>query len=319
MNNLFSKIKKAVKDPAHTWDIVLIKYNKLTGNRKALADSMYHLVFKKHINWESPGDLNQWINWLELYSDTSRWSVYADKYKVREIVKEKGFGDNLVKLLAVWDDPEKIDFKELPDKFVLKMNNGSGDVIMVNDKSKADLSAIKEHFTTLFNSKFGDMGCEPHYDRINPLIIAEEMLDIEKQSTKSTSLIDYKFWCFDGEPVVCFICSDRTKEHFTVDLYSADKNWERIDEKYLVHDNHHLKASIPLPKPKNLDKMLKMVSTLSKGEPQMRVDLYEVDGKIYFGELTMTSAAGKMDYFNEECLKFLGDKCAKAVAKLKLK
>ncbi|MCM1140745.1 MAG: glycosyltransferase [Muribaculum sp.] len=316
MKNLIPKIFRVIRHPKRYMNIYLLEYYKRKGNFKEISSISYRLLFNKRINWKHPEDLNQWINWLEFNSDTTKWSLYADKYRVREFVQERGFKDNLVNLIAVWDSVDEIDISNLPSKFVVKMNNGSGDVFIVKDKSKIDTNDLKNHFIPLFNNEYGRNGGEPHYDRIKPRIIVEELLDVKKQSWKSDSLIDYKFWCMNGKPYVCFVCSNRTKQHFTVDLYSADKNWERLDDKYMNHDTVHLRASESMPKPATLDTMLAMVSSLSKGEPQMRVDLYEVDGRVYFGEITMTSAAGRMDYFNDDCLRYLGDKCAQAVKDL---
>lgn len=199
-----------------------------------------------------------------------------------------------------------------PPPFVLKSNNGCGDIKVVKEITADTNEELKKHFAPCFIKKYGLETAEPHYTRIKPCIVVEQFLDASLQVVPSTSLIDYKFWCFNGKPVCCFVCSDRSKQHFTVDLYSADDAWERIEDGNLVYDTHHLKATEPMPRPQNLKLMLELASALSKGHPQMRVDLYEVAGKVYFGEITMTSQGGRMQYLSERLLEKLGAECKNA-------
>lgn len=152
------------------------------GSMKDVADAKYRMTFGRRINWENPEDLNQWINWLQFNTDTSSWEILADKYRMREYVKEKGFGDNLVPLLKVWNSPDEIDFGQLPDQFVLKTNNGSGDVKIIRDKSKADESKIKDYFRDLVSRPFGKATVEPHYMRIPSRIVAEQYLNPNLQT-----------------------------------------------------------------------------------------------------------------------------------------
>ena len=292
--------------------IFFLWYYRNTKNHKQIVDILYYIKFKETINWKNPKDLNQWINWLEFNTDTSLWSLLSDKYKVRNYVKEKGFEENLIPLLGVWDDPEKINIDSLPKGFVLKMNNGSGDVLIIKDKTTANLDEIKNHFRKLFYSDFSLTTGERHYKEIKPLIMAEQLLDVDKQSIPSTSMIDYKIWCFDGKPECIRVYYNREKDKVNLDTY--DINWENRPELNNYSDKF-LKSDISLPKPDKLDEMLYMASKLSEGFPQVRVDLYESNGKIYFGELTFTSSTGKMTSFSKEYLTFLGNKVAKIIRK----
>lgn len=289
------------------------------GCYRQLADFNYYRTFKKRINWKSPEDLNQWINWLSFNSDTSLWPMFADKLEVRKFVKNNGFEENLVPLLAKWENPEAISFENLPDQFVLKANNGSGDVCIITDKRNCNIKEIRKYFKSILQKPFGKESAEPHYLKIKPYVIAEALLEKDKQAIKSSSLVDYKFWCFNGKPVCCWIAFDRNKDNLTMDLYSADDKWNKIEDGKLVYNQHHLKSNIKLPKPEKLNEMLEIVSTLSKGIPQVRIDLYEVDGKVYFGEMTLTSLSGRMNYFTNDYLKMLGAECGYAVEKLKIR
>lgn len=269
-----------------------------------MSKRFYESIMHKPLNLDDPKDLNEKIHWLKIYSDTSMWPVLADKYRVREYVKEKGLGHLLNKLYGVWKRPEDIDFDSLPSKFVLKLNNGSGDAVIVKDKSMIDQEAIREKMKECLKHHFGAYSVEPHYLKIPPRIIAEELLEDKSVESFSRSLVDYKIWCFDGEPFVILVAYDReigTAHHY-LDCYDLD--WNR----HLDYLNDQTERN-PIPKPKNLDKMIEAASILSKGYPQMRVDFYDIDGDIRFGELTLTGAAGCMQSFNAEALLVMGEKC----------
>ena len=272
---------------------------------KTLATIRYRRIFGKKLNWDNPTNLNEKINWLKFYSDTSQWSILADKYLVREYIEQKGLGDILVKLYGKWDDVEHIEWEKLPDSFVLKMNNGSGDIIVCRDKSSLDIEAIKKLFKNLIKKTYGYTTAEPHYSFMKPCIIAEELLSPVNQATPSTSIIDYKIWCFDGKPECVWAC--RNREKMTVEVASYDLDWNHHPE-HSIYTGHYMKSTIPFNRPKSLDRMLEVASILSEGFPQVRVDLYEVDDKVYFGELTFTSNFGMMEFYTDEYLEYLGSK-----------
>lgn len=269
------------------------------------AGVYYRDTFGRDINWEHPEDLNQWINKLAFTTDTREWSRLADKYAVREYVEGKGLGDILVPLLAVWDNPKDIDFDALPDSFVLKATNGSGDVRIINDKSKADVAEIRGYFKDLFRHPFGKATAEPHYLRIKPRVVAEQLLDKGRQLVESASLIDYKVWCISGEPQLVFVVVNRRGAYYETAAF--DTEWRRHDE-YLRHDEHRTPVKDAVPTPATLKQMLECAHILSQGFPQVRVDFYEVDGKLYFGEMTFTAACGRMTSLSDSALVMLGEK-----------
>lgn len=268
-----------------------------------ISKILYKKTFGKALNLKNPITLNEKIQWLKFYGDTSLWPMLADKYEVREFVKAKGLENTLVKLYGKWNDANDIDWEKLPNKFVLKANNGCGDVTICKDKLKLNKRQLVDYYNGLMKDKFGVQTGQLHYKLIKPCIIAEELLDISKQSTPSSSLIDYKIWCFDGKASYIFVILNRTKEH--ADFMIFDLDWNQHPE-YLVETNHFDVYKGVIQKPMFLNEMLRISETLSKGYPQMRVDLYEVDGKIYFGELTLTSAGGLMNYFTDEFLRLTG-------------
>ena len=282
-------------------------YRRILGKYapKRLASALYYDTFARKLDWDDPKDLNEKINWLKFNGDTTQWSMLADKYAVRDYVASKGYADTLVGLLGVWDKVEDIDWNSLPDKFVLKVNNGSGDAIICHDKATLDIEDVSRRLGHALKMGFGIDSAEPHYLQSPPRIIAEQLLDATRQVAESTSLVDYKIWCLDGKPECIWVVADRTKHSMKVMTY--DLQW-RAHPEHSSPSEHYALMDKDIPCPQNLEFMLRMASELSAGHPQMRVDLYEVDGKVYFGELTLTSACGLMVYFTPEYLLHMGRK-----------
>lgn len=282
-----------------------IKMLKLIGSISPLllTKILYRKTFGKSLNLKSPKSLNEKIHWLKFYGDTSQWALMSDKYRVREYVTDKGLEDTLVKLYGVWDDANDIEWDRLPNKFVLKANNGCGDITICTDKSKLEKRKLITYYNGLMKEQFGIQTAQLHYKEIKPCIIAEELLDTSKQQIPSSSLIDYKIWCFNGIPYYVFVVLNRQKGYAQQMLFDVD--WNPHSE-YLISTSHLEIYKGGIPKPTKLQEMLSYASILSEGNKQMRVDMYEVDNKIYFGELTLTSACGYMNYFTDDFLKILG-------------
>ena len=256
------------------------------------------------VDWKNPRDINEKIQWLMHKSDTSMWSVCADKYRVRDYVRSKGLEDILVPLLGVWDKAEDIDFESLPDKFAIKCNHDSGSCHIV-DKSGPDYDpeAIRKDLSKHLKVKYGYVHGEMYYNAIPPRIIAEKTLEL---AAGSVSMTDYKVWSFDGKPYVIMTCQNRTESGLDIDVY--DTHWnERRDA--CVFSSHYRESGEKLPPPASLERMLSAASVLSKGFPEVRVDFYDVEGKLYFGELTFSSLSGRMTYFTQSFLEELGAQC----------
>ena len=181
-------------------------------NPEKLAKLLYRRKFHKELNLNNPQTFNEKVNWLKFRSDTSLWTELADKYKVREYIKNNGLEEILVKLYGKWDRVEDIDFEQLPNSFVLKSNNGCGTVLLVEDKTKLDLQATRKLLKKWLKQKYGYTTAEPHYTTIKPCIIAEEYLKWDNPSI-SSSLIDYKFHCIHGSPLYIQVMSDRQPGH----------------------------------------------------------------------------------------------------------
>lgn len=274
-------------------------------NPKKLASYYYWSAMNKKLDWKNPVDINEKINWLKFYGDRSLWARLADKYKVREYVCQCGYDEMLVKLYGKWDDVDSINWEVLPDKFILKLNTGSGGNFICTSKEKFDKIKVSEDLRQLMLTEYSDLFVEPHYSDIKPCIIAEELLDVTKQDIPSSSLVDYKVWAFNGEPLYIWVCYNRTPNSVEVATYDTD--WNFRPEKS-VYGDIFKKSSVRLPKPNCLEYMLKAASQLSIGHPQVRVDFYVVDNKCYFGEMTFTALGGYINYYSPEMLYEMGQK-----------
>lgn len=283
-------------------------------NPKLAANIVYKKVTGRNINWDNPQDLVEKIAWLELNTDTSLWTLCSDKYRVREFIEERECEETLVKLYGAWKDPYKIDFEKLPKQFVLKANNGCGTVMIVKDKEKLNIELTRKSLKSWIKRPYGYSSAQLHYLKIEPYIIAEELLIQDETLNKISpnSMVDYKVWCINGEPEAILMTFDRTKESLKLKLYSTD--WVDISH-HIVYGGHypHFK-NIQIPKPECLESMLKFAKRLSAGFPEVRVDFYIVNNTPKFGELTFSTGFG---YFTEEYYKYLGSKINLSTTKTK--
>ena len=281
---------------------ILVYMRILTPIRTARLKFFYKM--HRWPNFEHPKDVNEKINWMKFYGDTSMWHIFADKYSVRNYVGGQCRKDVLIPLLGKWDTVDDIDWDMLPNQFVMKCNNGSGDVVVCKDKGMLDIEKTKSHFKKMLNEKLSILSGEPHYAKIKPCIIAEELLDVSTQPCNSTSLVDYKIWAFDGKPM--FIWCTWNRRQYNANVAMFDLDWQFHPE-WSVWTKHYVRPDELLPKPICFDDMMNIASLLSKGQPVARIDLYEVNGKVYFGEITMTSQGGYMDFYTQEFLYKMGE------------
>lgn len=264
----------------------------------------YYARFRRFPNLKDPRDLNEKILWLKLFSDVSRWVELADKYRARKHIEDMGLGKYLVRLYGKWDRVEDIDFAKLPDSLIFKLNRGDGKGTnrIVRNLREENLDALRKLLKGWLELRnVGDLSAEPHYRQMKPCIIAEELLEIPEGES---SLVDYKIWCINGKPQTVFICDNRDMESAAADVFTYSLDWKPMPEVLIFTSKYH-RARI-LPRPENLDEMLELASRLSEGFPELRVDLYNIKGHVYFGELTFTSLGGMMDYFTHDYLNRLG-------------
>jgi len=251
----------------------------------------------KRLNYNSPSDLNEKLHWLARYWQHPLIVKCADKYLVREYVKECGCEGILIPLLGVYNNVNEIDFDSLPSKFVLKCNHGCGYNILCNDKAQFEKENAILQLDKWLSEDFGKETLESHYSKIIPKIICEHYLDF----LNKISLIDYKIHCFNGAPEFFYVLSERDMNKRTIVLNSYSLKWERLS---IVKDE----SKVDIPKPELLTEMIEYAKILSKPFPFVRVDLYFQNNKIYFGELTFTPECNSIIYFNDLALKDMGEK-----------
>lgn len=248
--------------------------------REAIEEWFYQNTMT-HLDLDKPKTFNEKIQWLKLYDSTAEKTKLADKYLVRDWIKEKIGEEYLIPLLGVWDRFEDIDFDTLPDQFVLKANHGSGWNVIVKDKESLNIEATRTKFNNWMKKNFAFCnGLELHYKDIEPKIIAEKYI-----KTDSGSVNDYKFFCFNGNIELIWVDANRYEGQHIRNIYSPD--WELLP----VTKDYPNDAGMDL-KPECYEKMNELARILSKDFICVRVDFYEVDGKVYFGEMTFTSGSG---------------------------
>ena len=264
----------------------------------------YYARFHKRLDLNNPKTLNEKILYLSLRTDTSLWTVCSDKYEVREYVKKCGLEDILVKLYGVWENAHDIDFDNLPDKYVLKGTHSCDDLIFVDGTNSIDRKEVVKFFEQDLKTKYGAIEAGLHYLRIKPRIIAEEILVNDQLSSKySSTLIDYKVWCFNGKPNFVWTVSNREGNHKESMVY--DLNWNQCPD-CQMYENGYVKGN-PLPRPETLDEMLSAAERLAEPVPEVRVDFYSIGKRLYFGELTFTSHGGLMQNYTDEFQKRIGE------------
>lgn len=248
---------------------------------KFQIESYYRLEMGKKLNLKNPQTMNEKLQWLKLYNRKEEYRVLVDKVKVKDVVAKKIGAKYVVPLLGVWDSFDEIDFDKLPNQFVLKTNHSGGNtgVIIVPDKSKFKKAEAKAKLEMSLKDDVYRNYREWPYKGMDKKIFAEEYL--------GSDLVDYKFYCFDGDTDCVLLCIDR--QIGAAKFYFFDKDWN------LCRYNKRGKeapADFILPKPEGIDEMFRLASEMSRGFPFVRMDFFDVNGKIYFGEYTFFPASG---------------------------
>lgn len=251
-------------------------------------------VFKERmgyeLNLENPQTYNEKLQWMKLYYHNPLYTTLVDKYAVKQYVEERIGKEFLIPTIGVWDRFDDIDFEKLPQKFVLKCTHDSGGLVICKDKSKLDIQKARETITKCLKHNFYYSGFEWPYKNVKPRIIAEQYME----DTKTKELRDYKFFCFDGVVKYLFIATDRqNREEPYFDFFDADFN-------YLDMRQGHPNAPTLPEKPLCFEEMKTLAAKLSAGMPHVRVDFYEVDGRVYFGEFTFFHHGGWTSFDPEE-------------------
>lgn len=250
-------------------------------NYKEEISEMYYDRLGREMDWENPVTYTQKINWEKLNVKDERRTRLADKYLVRDWVKEKIGEKYLTKLYGVWDDANDIDFELLPNAFVLKMNHASNRNIVVKDKTKINQEEVRKQLNAWKKHNHAYSSFELHYKNIVPKIICEEYLE-----GVADQVYDYNIYCFHGKPEYIWCIKGSHKPECQASFYNP--NWELLPFSYF-----YPKDPILAPRPEKLEEMLEISRILSAEFKHVRVDLYNLpDGRVLFGEMTFSTCGG---------------------------
>ncbi len=246
---------------------------------------------------KNPRTFDEKLQWYKLYYRLPIMSRLADKYEARSYVAEKGFAGILNELYGVYSSLDEIDPSRLPDRFVIKATHGSSMNIICKDKSSLDWADCRKKMNGWLKTNYYYLGREWAYKNIPPRLICEKYLE----NHEAGELIDYKFFCYGGKPEVLFVCTRRfSAEGVRYDAF--DMNWRG-----LPIGKGKPQSNTPIQKPANFDGMVEIAARLSSGFPYVRVDLYSVEGKVFFGELTFYPDSGLSPFSPDEYNYFFGD------------
>lgn len=267
-------------------------YNIYVSLYKYFPDNMvnslnYYHVFRRFPNINNPKRYTEKIQWYKLYGKLERYCALVDKYEVRDFVALTVGKKYLIPIIGVWDDFDEIDFCRLPKQFVIKMTHGSGYNIVCTDKAQINLETIRNKLSNWKKENYYEIGRERQYNNCRPKIMIENYLE-----DQSGELIDYKIFCFNGNPAYIQVDLGRTTNH-TRAFY--DIHWNR-----LPFTTYYPLASRNVIRPENLDELLTLAEKLSKDLLHVRVDLYNPDGKAFFGELTFAHGNGFEPFYPDE-------------------
>ena len=267
---------------------------------EAYIKLLFYGTFGKCANLKSPQNYNEKLQWLKLHAMKPEYQNLVDKYEVKKYVTAMVGEKYVIPTLAVWNSVDEIDFEELPDQFVLKTTHDSGSVVICRHKKNFNKEAAIKILRQSMKKNYYDVCREPQYKNIVPRIIAESYIAPQD----CADIDDYKMMCFNGKFDNVMICSGRHSDR-GIRYYHFDKDWKFLP--YVYYDDLDEMNFVNLC-PQNYDEMIKIANALCKGFPHIRVDLYNVNGKIYFGELTFFQAGGFDDDLTEEAKDILGSK-----------
>ena len=258
---------------------------------KSVSDSqylkkMYKIKFHKDLNLENPITFNEKLQWLKLNDRKDIYTTMVDKYKVKDYVASIIGDEYIIPTIGVYNSYDEIDFSKLPEKFVLKPNHTSGDVYICGDKNKINHKKLKKKCKKWLKRDYYLIHREWPYKNVERKLVIEKYMEDKKDK----ELRDYKFFCFNGKMKYLFIATNRQGE--------GDTYFDFFDEKFNHLDitNGHPNAPTIPHKPHNYDKMIELASKLSQNIPHVRVDFYEVNKKIYFGEMTFYHWSGYVPF-----------------------
>ena len=292
-----SKIIRLLTNPDYRYQVLAGRGFKAHVPAEEFLRRMYRIHMGRELDLKDPKTYTEKLQWLKLHDHRPEYTTMVDKYAVKEYVAQKIGPEYVIPLLGVWDRAEDIDFDSLPDRFVLKTTHDSGGIVVCTDKSRLDIPGTRKKLGYFLKRNYYDHNREWPYQNVPHRIIAEGYME----DSATAELRDYKFFTFGGEPRVLYIAQGRGRGEPTVaDFFDMDFH-------HLPFTIDHDMAPVPPEKPRCFEEMKRLAAILSEGTPQLRVDFYEVDGRVYFGEMTFFHCSGMERFHPESWDKTFGD------------
>ena len=295
---IMNKIKKIfyylIKDRHHLCKVIHVRL--VTAMAPLLPTKMYvKMLFRAYMGYkldlDSPKTYNEKLQWLKVHYKNDEYTKMVDKVDAKEYVAAIIGKDHIIPTLGVYDNANEIDFDALPNQFVLKCTHDSGVIIICKDKTTLDKKMAIKRLNKNLRRKYYRWSKEWPYKDVKPRIIAEQYMVDES----GYELKDYKFFCFNGEPKALFIASDRSNanEETKFDFFDMEFN-------HLPFTNGHPNSNKEIKKPEGFETMKYLAAKLSKGIPHVRVDFYDINGRVYFGEMTFFHWSGLVPFDPKE-------------------
>lgn len=291
------KIKNYIKHPLN----ILVSFSNIIPLKfiddQTYLKIKYRLIFGKKLNLQNPKSFNEKLQWLKLYDRKNIYTKMVNKYEVKQYVSNLIGEEYIIPTLGIYEKGEKIDYSVLPNQFVIKPTNTSGNVFICKDKNNTNLKKIGRIIKKWNKRQYYYFQREWPYKNLRPQIIIEQYME----DSNKKDLMDYKIFCFNGKPKLILVCSNRNGINKNTDFF--DINWNLLPFTRKNHCNNFK----GIEKPQKLTEMIKIAEKLSKEIPFIRVDLYEINGKVFFGELTFYPSGGFEGFEPEEYDIILGE------------
>lgn len=289
------RIIKAIISPRYLGSVLLHRLSKIITSDALYLKLEYYFQMGRKLNLKTPQSYNEKLQWLKIHNRRFEYTKLVDKFAVKEYVAEILGKEYVFPTIGVWNNFDDIDFDALPNQFVLKCTHDSGGLIICKDKLKLDKKKSKKYITRCLRKNYFYGTREYPYKNVPPRIIAEPLMVDES----GTELKDYKFFCFNGKVRMMFVATDRP----------LNTKFDFYDEKFnhLPFLQGHPNADKLIMRPEGFDQMIKLAEKLSEGMPHVRVDLYSINGKIYFGEMTFFHYSGFVPFYPEKWDYIIGD------------
>ena len=280
---LIRKIKRFISEPCllpfrlDEWRIITLPDDKYLKYR-------FKVQLGRELDLENPKTYDEKLQWLKIYDRNPKYIQMVDKYEVKKYISDTIGKEYVIPTIGIYDSYDDINFDELPNQFVMKCTHDSGSVVLCKDKKKFDIEENRKKINKALSVNYYYSGREWPYKDVKPRILIEKYMEDKKDK----ELRDYKFYCFDGYVKALLLATNRLNKNAELNFDYFDSDFNHLNLTNHFHPNN---KKVP-HKPKKFDEMVKLASKLSKGIPHVRVDFYEANGHIYFGELTLFDQSG---------------------------